>query len=135
MTLPRLEGPAIPGLPADADGFLVTDAHARVAACPTSTPPATCTAFPIKQGGIACQQADAAAADIAAPRRRAGRAGAVQARAARHAADRALGALHAPRAAGATTAVAGRALWWPPTKIAGRELARYLKTIQPVSSR
>ena len=28
VTLPRLEGPAIAGLPADADGFLVTDAHA-----------------------------------------------------------------------------------------------------------
>ena len=32
------------------------------------------------------------------------------------------------RDAEATTRVAGRALWWPPTKIAGRELAGYLES-------
>jgi sulfide:quinone oxidoreductase len=30
---------------------------------------------------------------------------------------------------GDDTAVAGRALWWPPTKIAGRELAAYLERL------
>ena len=66
VTVARLEGPAIPGLPADQDGFLVTDAHGRVQGVPTSTPRATSTSFPLKQGGIACQQADAAAEHIAA---------------------------------------------------------------------
>jgi sulfide:quinone oxidoreductase len=66
VTLPRLVGPAISGLPADADGFLVTDNHGRVTGVPDVYAAGDVTAFPIKQGGIACQQADAAAADIAA---------------------------------------------------------------------
>ena len=85
------------------------------------------TAFPIKQGGIACQQADAAAEHIAARAGAAGRPDAVPpvlrgmllterwARFLRRDAD-----------SGDAT-VAGRALWWPPTKIAGRELAGYLR--------
>jgi sulfide:quinone oxidoreductase len=32
-------------------------------------------------------------------------------------------------ASGDDSAVAGRALWWPPTKIAGRELAAYLEAL------
>ena len=113
-----------------------TDAHARVHGVPDVYAAGDVTAFPIKQGGIACQQADAAAADIAARAGAPVRAGAVHAGAARHAADRALGALHAPRgAATATTEVAGRALWWPPTKIAGRELAGYLEGLDEAAGR
>ncbi len=66
VSLPLLQGPAIAGLPADANGFLVTDAHARVQDVPDVYAAGDITAFPVKQGGIACQQADAAAADIAA---------------------------------------------------------------------
>ena len=99
VTLPRLEGPAIPGLPADPQRLPAsTDGHARVHGVADVYAAGDVTAFPIKQGGIACQQADAAAARHRRPRRRAGRAGAVHAGAARHAADRALGALPAPRA-------------------------------------
>ena len=65
ISLPRLEGPALPGLPADARGFLVTDDHARVAGVPDVYAAGDVTAFAVKQGGIACQQADAAAAHIA----------------------------------------------------------------------
>ena len=39
------------------------------------------------------------------------------------------GALHARGAAATTPASPGTALWWPPTKIAGRELAGYLEGI------
>ena len=55
-----------PGCPRTRDGFLVTDAHARVRGVPDVYAAGDVTAFPIKQGGIACQQADAAAEHIAA---------------------------------------------------------------------
>ena len=131
VTLPRLDGPAIAGLPADSQGFLITDAHGRVSGVPGVFAAGDITAFPVKQGGLACQQADAAAAQIAAD---AG-AGAVPepfqpvlrgmllterwARFLRR--DTEGDEEHAD--------VAGRALWWPPTKIAGRELAGYLETL------
>jgi sulfide:quinone oxidoreductase len=133
VTLPRLEGPSLAGLPADPEGFLVIDGHARVRGVPDVYAAGDVTAFPIKQGGIACQQADAAAADIAA------RAGAPVepqpftavlrgvllterwSRFLRHDAEE--------------TDVAGRALWWPPTKIAGRELAGYLEGLDEEAGR
>jgi sulfide:quinone oxidoreductase len=64
--VPRLEGPHLPGLPADAQGFLLTDNHGRVRGLRDVYAAGDVTAFPLKQGGIACQQADAAAAHIAA---------------------------------------------------------------------
>ena len=131
VSLPRIDGPAIAGLPADAGGFLVTDSHGRVNGAPGVYAAGDITAFPIKQGGIACQLADAAAAQIA-----------VDAGAAVEAAPFApvlRGILLTERWArflrrdagghGDHDDVAGRALWWPPTKIAGRELAGYLETI------
>jgi sulfide:quinone oxidoreductase len=66
ITLPVLDGPAIPGLPHDAGGFLPTDRHGRVAGVPGVYAAGDATDFAIKQGGIACQQADAAAEAIAA---------------------------------------------------------------------
>jgi sulfide:quinone oxidoreductase len=131
VTLPHLRGPAIPGLPADAAGFLVTDAHGQVVGVPDVYAAGDLTAFPIKQGGIACQQADAAAEAIAA------RAGAPVEPA--PFAPMLRGMLLTERWArflrrdaaghGDDAAVAGRALWWPPTKIAGRELAGYLESL------
>ena len=59
-----LEGPAIQGLPSDEHGFLVTDAHGRVV--PGVFAAGDVTNFEIKQGGLACQMADAAAEQIAA---------------------------------------------------------------------
>ena len=66
VTVPVLDGPAIDGLPRDADGFLPVDAHGRVAGAPGVYAAGDATNFAIKQGGIACQQADAAAEAIAA---------------------------------------------------------------------
>ena len=37
-------------------------------------------------------------------------------------------------AAGDDSAVSGQALWWPPTKIAGRELAGYLEGLDDEST-
>jgi sulfide:quinone oxidoreductase len=66
ISLPRLEGRRIDGLPADSDGFLLTDEHARVVGAPGVYAAGDVTAFPVKQGGVATQEADAAAEAIAA---------------------------------------------------------------------
>jgi sulfide:quinone oxidoreductase len=129
VSVPTLVGPSIAGLPADPRGFLVTDAHARVIGVPNVYAAGDVTAFPIKQGGIACQQADAAAADIAArtgapvtaePFRPVLRGMLLTGHRALHMRD---------------GEVAGRALWWPPTKIAGRELAGYLGSLDESAGR
>jgi sulfide:quinone oxidoreductase len=131
VTLPRLDGPAITGLPSDARGFLVTDLHGRVTGVPDVYAAGDITAFPVKQGGLACQQADAAAAQIAAdtgadvdaePFKPVLRGMLLTERWTRFLRRDAAG--HGDHAD-----VAGRALWWPPTKIAGRELAGYLETL------
>jgi sulfide:quinone oxidoreductase len=66
VALPDLRGPAIPGLPADADGFIPIDEHCQVRDTERVYAAGDATDFPIKQGGIAAQQADAGAAAIAA---------------------------------------------------------------------
>jgi sulfide:quinone oxidoreductase len=66
VSLPTLEGPAIAGLPSDDGGFIPIDRHARVEGVDDVYAAGDGTTFPIKQGGIATQQADAAAAQIAA---------------------------------------------------------------------
>jgi len=62
IALPRLEPRAIPGLP---EGFLEIDEHARVVGVPDVFAAGDVTAELIKQGGLATQQADAAAERIA----------------------------------------------------------------------
>jgi len=66
VSLPRLEGRRIDGLPHDEDGFLRVDEHCRVAATEPIFAAGDVTNFPVKQGGIATQEADAAAEAIAA---------------------------------------------------------------------
>jgi sulfide:quinone oxidoreductase len=66
VALPALEGPAIDGLPADEHGFIPIDLHARVRGPDDVYAAGDGTNFPIKQGGLATQQADAAAEHIAA---------------------------------------------------------------------
>jgi sulfide:quinone oxidoreductase len=146
LSLPRLVGPGIRGLPSNDEGFLPTDAHGYVMGAERVLAAGDATTFPVKQGGLATQQADAAAATIAhelgaaveprpfapvlrgllltggAPlylRAALDPKGGVRAGAARH---RRL-----------TGEVSSRALWWPPGKVAGRYLAPYLSTARPVS--
>jgi sulfide:quinone oxidoreductase len=146
ITLPRLIGPAVAGLPSDRDGFLPTDAHGYVMGAPHVLAAGDATTFPVKQGGLATQQADAAAATIAyelgalvepepfVPVLR----GLLLTGGAPLYLRAELDATGAPRA-GATRArrlageVSSRALWWPPGKIAGRYLAPYLSTARPVA--
>ena len=66
VSLPRLEGRRIDGLPADAEGFLPVDEHRRVSGAERVYAAGDVSAFPVKQGGIATQEADVAAAAIAA---------------------------------------------------------------------
>jgi sulfide:quinone oxidoreductase len=66
VALPQPAGPAIPGLPADAHGFMPVDRYGRVDGAPAVWAAGDATARPLKQGGLAAQQADVAARSIAA---------------------------------------------------------------------
>jgi sulfide:quinone oxidoreductase len=127
VALPRPRVPEIAGIPQDHSGFIDTDPEMRVEGCAGVYAAGDATWFPIKQGGLASQQADVAARSIA----------------------RSLGAPLPPwrfhpvlRAAMLTPAgplylrggadekgasvVSGEPLWWPPAKVAGRRLAPFL---------
>lgn len=66
VALPELRGPAVPGLPHDATGFIPVDEHARVRGVDGVWAAGDATDGPVKHGGIAAQQADVAAQSIAA---------------------------------------------------------------------
>ena len=146
LSLPVLRGPAIPGLPSDERGFLPTDPHGYVMGAEDVLAAGDATTFPIKQGGLATQQADAAAATIAhalganvepvpfAPVLRGllltGGAPLYLRAELDLSGSRRAGETRSRRLAGE---VSSRALWWPPGKVAGRYLAPYLSTARPVS--
>jgi sulfide:quinone oxidoreductase len=128
VTLPRLVGPRPSGVPYGDDGFIETDAHGRVTELDDVFAAGDATASPIKQGGLAAQQADAVAEAIAAS----------------------LGADIVPqpfrpvlrgllltgesecylRAGGSGRddegSASDEALWWPPNRLCARYLAPYL---------
>jgi sulfide:quinone oxidoreductase len=128
VALPLLEGPRVPGVPRDKDGFIPIDDHARVVGVEDVYAAGDGTTFPIKQGGIATQQADAAAALIAAS------AGAdvetgpfrpvLRGRLLTGATERYLRTDISGGAGSGDTAA--EPLWWPPTKVAGRYLGPWL---------
>lgn len=66
VALPRLKGAPIDGVPQTVDGFLPVDAHCHVHGIDDVYAAGDITSFTVKQGGIATQQADAAAEAIAA---------------------------------------------------------------------
>jgi sulfide:quinone oxidoreductase len=128
VSLPLLEGPAIAGLPADEGGFIPIDDHARVKGAPDVYAAGDGTNFPIKQGGLGTQQADAAAEDIAA------RLGApVEAqpfhpvlRGMLLTGEESLNLRHSLTGGEGEGVVSSDYLWWPPHKVSGRYLAPYL---------
>jgi sulfide:quinone oxidoreductase len=65
IALPRLRGPALPGLPQEAGGFVPVGAYGRVRGVEHVWAVGDMTTRPLRQGGLASQQADVAAADIA----------------------------------------------------------------------
>ena len=129
VSLPRLRGPLLPGLPHDPEGFIPTDLHGLVDGQSDVYAAGDATTFPIKQGGLAAQQADAAAEAIAV---RAG--AAVEAHPFRPVLRGLLltgGESQYLRAdvsgtSGDSSSASSEMLWWPPNKIAGRWLAPYL---------
>ena len=127
VSLPRLVGPWIGGMPHDGQGFLPTDEDGAVLGTDAVWAAGDGTAFPLKQGGLAAQQAAAAASAIA----------------------RALGADVPPEPfrpvlrgmlldpAGPRFLDSRRGdvpmapLWWPPTKVAAPHLSEYLAPHTP----
>lgn len=65
VSLPRLEGCRVSGVPQDPAGFVEVDELGRVIGLDRVFAAGDLTSFPVKQGGIATQQADAAAGAIA----------------------------------------------------------------------
>jgi sulfide:quinone oxidoreductase len=128
IALPRAAARQIRGLPGDERGFVPVDEHGRVPGLDGVWAAGDCVAFPIKQGGMATQQADAAACSIAARVNTAVAAepfrpvlrGVLLTGRGRRWIRRDLGA------AGDHGDSQRRALWWPPTKVAGAYLAPYL---------
>ena len=133
VALPRLAGPRIPGLPADHDGFVPVDDVCEVRDVPGVFAAGDATTFPLKQGGIAAQQADTASRAIA---RRAGAEVSVPAFRPRLRAKLLAGArtvyLHENVAGGGgyeASEAADHALWWPPSKVVAPYLAPYLERL------
>jgi len=128
VALPSMRGPIVRGVPQTVTGFIATDRHGRVLGAEGIYAAGDGTAFPVKQGGLASQQADAAAEAIAAaagadvdpqpfaPVLR----GLLLTGGEPHYLRHDLTRPEAP------TETADRSLWWPPAKVAARNLAPYL---------
>jgi sulfide:quinone oxidoreductase len=128
IALPALEGPAILGLPRDERGFIPIDEHARVKGTDDVYAAGDGTTFPIKQGGLATQQADAAAEHIAA-----GLGADLHPRPFHPVlrgklltGDESLSLSHSLTGGEGEGVASVDYLWWPPNKISGRYLAPWL---------
>lgn len=129
VALPRLIGNPVRGLPEDPRGFIPVDQYARVSGAPGVYAVGDATTHPIKQGGLAAQQADVAAAAIASllgrdvdlqPFRPVMRGMLLT------------GVSSAFLRSDGEDLSAFNALWWPPSKVAGRHLAAFLTDTHPV---
>jgi sulfide:quinone oxidoreductase len=128
VALPRLEGPSIGGLRCTPAGFVKVGEHGLVDGEDCIYAAGDATDFPIKQGGLAAQQADAVAAHIAV---RAGATARLEPAAPvlRAALLTGAGSRYLRRELGDAlggTEIRDDPIWWPPAKIAGRHLAPYL---------
>jgi sulfide:quinone oxidoreductase len=128
VALPALEVPPLPGLPQRHHGFVHTDTAMHVDGLDSVWAAGDATSFPIKQGGLAAQQADVSARSIAA------RAGAhVPIEPFQPVLRGALITGQAPDYFRASigvkdtgVAARGQALWSPSTKVAGTYLGPYI---------
>jgi sulfide:quinone oxidoreductase len=136
VALPRLTGVPIDGLPRTVDGFVSVDPHGRVRGLADVFAVGDITSFPVKQGGIATQQADAAAELIAAnagvdirprPFRPVLRGLLLTGRQPRY-------IRHDLTGAGGVSSASPDPLWWPPAKIVGRYLAPFLASVVGVEA-
>lgn len=132
VALPQLSGPSTPGLPkSEHAGFIQIDAHCKVIGIDNVYAAGDATAFAVKHGGIAAQQADTAAESIAAvagasiePRRFVPEIHAVL-----------LGAekplylsAHITGGHGSSSEVSDTPSWSPPGKIVAKHLSPYLES-------
>ncbi len=128
IALPVMEGPGIDGLPADEHGFIPVDDHGRVKGVEDVYAAGDGTNFPIKQGGLGTQQADAAAEHIAH------RLGASETpepfrpvlRGKLLTGDESLSLSTDVAGGGGEGVASADYLWWPPHKISSRYLAPLL---------
>ena len=131
VALPLLTGPRTRGLPHDVDGFIPVDEHGAIRGVPRAYGAGDATTAPYKQGGVAAQQAELAAREIARA------AGADVETHELHATLRAHAAAGAgprwfsapaqrPTALGSGT-TAEQPLWSPPTKVAMPHLSGFLE--------
>lgn len=139
VALAQPRGPFLAGLPHDDRGFVPVDDAGRVAGAADVWAVGDSTDHEVKQGGLAVQQADVAAADVV---RRLGvqdplpppsrtttlRAALLDGRGTLY-----LRAEHDGAGAHWRTITSREALWWPPAKIAGGHLAGYLAEREPVA--
>jgi len=131
VALPTLHGPAVPGLPADREGFIPIDEHGRVHGTTGVWAAGDGTTFPLKQGGIAAQQADAVAEAIAQE------AGApvtpqpfrpqLRAKLLTGGRPTFLSEMIVGGGGAGTSTASEEPPWWPPTKIAAKYLGPYLE--------
>jgi sulfide:quinone oxidoreductase len=138
VALPELVGPRISGLPHDDGGFIPVDEHGHVVGCMDVFAAGDATAFPIKHGGLAAQQADAVAEAIAAqvgavgmpePFRPVLRGLLLTGDAPLYLrAELGPGGEREHRLLPAPGAWSHGALWWPPGKVAGRYVTSFLAT-------
>jgi sulfide:quinone oxidoreductase len=135
VALPRLQGAWLEGVPQTLDGFIPVDEHGRVRGLEDVYAAGDVTSFPIKHGGLAAQQADAAAEAIAAasgvdldpqPFRPVLRGLLLTGGRPRYLRNELTGG------SGETSVVSPDPLWWPPAKIAGRHLAPLLAGLSGV---
>jgi sulfide:quinone oxidoreductase len=128
VSLPIVVGRTITGVPGDDHGFTPVDDHGRVAGLDDVYAVGDNANFPVKQGGLATQQADAAAKDICAD------AGAPVERTPFRPVLRGMlltGAeprflRHAAAGGAGESRFTVEHLWWPPTKVVGQYLAPWL---------
>ncbi|CAB4904075.1 unannotated protein [freshwater metagenome] len=128
VALPILDGPRVAGLPSDAQGFLPVDRFGSVVGVDGVWAAGDATTNPVKQGGLACLQADAVATCIAS-----------------HAGGHVSPMPYVPELRGRLLTGHGdrflrrgpgetgrseaddRPLWWPPSKVSGHYLSPYLE--------
>ena len=137
VALPLLRGPRLDGLPQTRDGFIPVDEYGRVRGLEDVFAAGDITNFPLKQGGIAAQQADTVAAVIAAgagsdlapepfrPVLRGLLLTGCQPRYFRQ---------EITRGVGEAATISPEPLWWPPGKIVGRYLAPFLGAVAGVEA-
>jgi sulfide:quinone oxidoreductase len=120
----------VPGLPCDRAGFVAVDRYGLVAGENVVYAAGEATSFPLRQGGVAAQQADVVAASLAA-HYAGGEAPAPFAPVLRGRLTTSGAPLYLQSRPSGQSLASHRALWSPPEKVAGRYVAPYLATARP----